>query len=103
MDVDKALVNKKVSSTHHMKHEGVEPFRSKTTFGEYVFWSANTCQYDNNAAFNTAQIKSIMDNLSNWASNAQERIQYPTNLFWATGGAEMTVQTVNDFAYPKKK
>jgi hypothetical protein len=102
VDADKALNNDFTSNVHHLKHEGVEPVRQKVIFGEYPFWGAASCFYDDdsNAGLTQAQ-KSLATDLLNWLADQNERFEFPTNLFWASG-AEMTVSAPNDFAYPSK-
>jgi hypothetical protein len=102
VDADKALNNDFTSNVHHLKHEGVEPVRQKVIFGEYPFWGAASCFFDNDAVAGLSNDqKTLARNLLNWIAAQNERFEFPTNLFWASG-AEMTVSAPNDFAYPGK-
>jgi ABC-type phosphate transport system substrate-binding protein len=103
VDADKVVDNDFTSAVHHIPfHEGVEPFRMKIYMGEYPFWGAASCYYDQDGAAGLSpNQQALADALLTWAADQDERVEYPTSLFWATG-AEMTVTAPNDFAYPSK-
>ncbi|MDY6905461.1 MAG: hypothetical protein SWH61_12325 [Thermodesulfobacteriota bacterium] len=104
IDADKVLGNDDSSHSHTIKLEGVEPTREKVKFGEYVYWSAQQCQYDANVV--PAVEQNIIEGLVAYAAN-------PANLsnaafgtsadWWATSGDEMRVKKISDIAYPQAK
>jgi hypothetical protein len=102
VDGDKVLANDFVDNVHQVKFQSVEPTRDKIKFGEYVYWSAQACYYDDDTVNGTVQ--DLADDLMAFAASAQNLAYGPFGEkanFWATG-AEMTVQKGTADAYPQK-
>ncbi|MDY6822761.1 MAG: hypothetical protein SWH68_03040 [Thermodesulfobacteriota bacterium] len=103
IDADKILGHDDTSDCHTIKLEGVEPTREKVKFGEYIYWSAQQCQYDADSVDAVDQyiIEGLMDYAADAGNLTNEAFGTSAD-WWATSG-EMTVTKTSDVKYPSAK